>query len=182
MENPVDRLAEIIAPPAPAATAVDWEETVRRLRTARPADYVQLIERYGGGQFDDYLWLLEPASRSPYDLAETAEEREEALEYLWNRGEAKPALLDAPGVRAIAWGSTDNGEYLYWLARPGDDPHEWTTLVNEARGAEWEHFEMGCAEFLVATLTGEVRSDLLWSLYPASPHEFFPSALIDQED
>ncbi|GAA4035237.1 hypothetical protein GCM10022247_70940 [Allokutzneria multivorans] len=182
MENAVDRLADIIAPPAPAGTEVNWEETVRRLRTALPTDYVQLIERYGGGQFDGYLWLLEPGSSSDYDLAEITEEREEALEYLWNEGEAKPAVLDAPGVRAIAWGSTDNGEYLYWLARPGDDPDAWTVLVNEARGERWEHFAMGCAEFLVTTLTGEVRSDLLWSLYPASPHEFFPSALIDHED
>ncbi|WP_256388021.1 hypothetical protein [Allokutzneria sp. NRRL B-24872] len=40
---------------------------------------------------------------------------------------------------------------------------------------------MGCAEFLVATLTGEVRSDLLWSLYPSSPHAFHPSDLIHED-
>jgi hypothetical protein len=182
MSHAADRLTEIVPPPAPAGTAVDWEEAARVLRTALPTDYVQLIERYGGGQFEEYLWLLEPASNSVYDLADVVEEREDALEYLWNMGEAKPALLDAPGVRAIAWGSTDNGEYLYWLARPGSAPDEWTVLVNEARGEEWEHFEMGCAEFLVATLTGEVRSGLLWSRYPTEPHTFRPSRLIQQED
>ncbi len=57
MENAVDRLAEIISPPAPAGTAVDWEAIARRLRTALPADY---------------LWLLEPGSRSNYDLVEIA--------------------------------------------------------------------------------------------------------------
>ncbi|WP_439658666.1 hypothetical protein ACSHWB_40790 [Lentzea sp. HUAS TT2] len=40
---------------------------------------------------------------------------------------------------------------------------------SEARGEEWEHFEMGCAEFLAGTLTGEVRSDLLWSRHPTDP-------------
>lgn len=182
MSNAVDRLKEIIPPPEPAGTVVDWEETARTLGTALPADYRNLIEGYGGGQFDQYLWLLEPASRRLYNLTRVAEEREEALEYLWNMGEAKPALLDASGVRAIAWGSTDNGEYLYWLVRPGSAPDEWTVLVNEARGEEWEHFEMGCAEFLVATLTGEVRSDLFWSRYPAYAHTFRPSRLIQQED
>ena len=58
----------------------------------------------------------------------------------------------------------------------------WTVLVNEARGEEWEHFEMGCAEFLVATLTGEVRSGLLWSRYPTDPHTFRASRLIQRED
>jgi hypothetical protein len=181
MSNAVDRLMEIVPPPAPAGAEVDWEDAARALRTALPADYRQLIERYGGGQFDQYLWLLEPASRSLYDLIEIVEEREEALEYLWSGGEAKPTLLDAPGVRAIAWGSTDNGEYLYWLVRPGSVPDEWTVLVNEARGEEWEHFEMGCAEFLVGTLTAGVRSDLFWSRYPTYPHTFRPSRTIHQE-
>ena len=84
-----------------------------------------------------------------------------------------------PAASTTSWGSTDNGEYLYWLVRPASNSDEWTVLVNEARGEEWEHFEMGCAEFLARTLTGELRSDLLWSRYPTDPHTFLPSRLIE---
>lgn len=94
---------------------------------------------------------------------------------LWDEGEPKPSYLDAPGVRVIPWATTDNGEFLYWLVKPGQRPEDWTVLINEARGWEWEHCDMGCAAFLVASLTGEVRSDILWSNYPSYPHKFMPT-------
>lgn len=182
MSRTVDRLTEIVTPPQSAGIEVDWEEVARAVGTPVPADYVELIERYGGGRFDEYLWLLEPDARSYYDLTEKIDDREGDLEDLWDGGEAKPPQLEVPGARAIAWASTDNGEYLYWLAEEGREPEEWTVLVNEARGERWEHFEMGCAEFLFSSLTGDVRSELLWSRYPADPHKFESCGLYPRRD
>ncbi|SFX79202.1 recombinase family protein [Streptomyces atratus] len=40
--------------------AVDWATVESRLGTALPRDYKELVERFGYGDFDDYLGLLVP--------------------------------------------------------------------------------------------------------------------------
>jgi hypothetical protein len=76
----------------------------------------------------------------------------------------------------IPWGTTDNGEWLFWRVLPGQDPAEYSVLVNEARGERWEFHEMGFAEYVVGVLEGDIQSDVLSSDFPASPHEFQPFA------
>ncbi|MFI9785128.1 hypothetical protein ACIHEI_16710 [Kitasatospora sp. NPDC051984] len=112
-----------------------------------------------------------------YDLFEAVEERAEANEYLWSSSEPKPAQLDHADARIIPWASTDNGEFLYWLAQPGQHPDQWTVMVNEARGPWWEHFDLTLTRFLARSLTGETRSEILSDLFPSDPHDFRPSGL-----
>jgi hypothetical protein len=153
----------------------DWASTAARLGTELPSDYREFIEARGGGYLDGYLYVLEPdAANEYYDLAAGIEERTEAFAYLWDSSEEPPAeLREEPGARLIAWGSTDNGEFLYWLARPGQHPDDWAVMINEARGDWYERFDMGFAAFLFAALTGEVRSEILSHHYfPATPHTF----------
>ncbi|MFF5185530.1 SMI1/KNR4 family protein [Streptomyces sp. NPDC000345] len=173
MNAHVERLTRMVAPPEGAVRRADWDEMVRALGVGLPGDYRALIDTYGGGRFDGYLWLLEPrCANRHYDLLRSVAERDEAFEMLWDDGEPKPAQLEAPDTRVIPWASTDNGEFLYWLVRPGSHPDEWTVMVNEARGDWWEHFEIGCAELLVRLLAGEVRSEILSSSFPMTVHEF----------
>ncbi|MBV7699223.1 SMI1/KNR4 family protein [Streptomyces sp. TRM70350] len=174
MNAHVERLTNLVVPPEDAGRRQDWDDVARELGLGLPADYRELIDTYGGGRFDAYLWLLEP--RCPnrhYDLHRSVAERDEGFEMLWEDGEPKPVqLLESPGSRVIPWASTDNGEFLYWLAHPEIHPDDWTVMVNEARGAWWEHFDVGCAELLVRLLTGEVRSEILSSSFPLEVHEF----------
>ncbi|MGW7709114.1 SMI1/KNR4 family protein [Streptomyces sp. NPDC054771] len=147
------------------------------LGTELPEDYMELIDTYGGGRFDGYLWVLEPGCVNRYyDLERSKCERDEAFQMLWEFGEPKPELLEVPGSRLVPWASTDNGEFLYWLIRPGIDPSGWTIMVNEARGDWWEHFELGCSELLVSLLAGEIRSEILSTSFPSRVHEFRSSA------
>jgi hypothetical protein len=169
----VERLTQLVAPPEGAAPRVDWDDVARELEVGLPGDYRVLIDTYGGGRFDGYLWVLEPrCSNRYYDLLRSVAERDEAFEMLWEDGEPKPVQLESPGSRVIPWASTDNGEFLYWLVHPGSDPDEWTVMVNEARGEWWEHYDIGCAELLVQLLSGEVRSEILSSSFPLQIHEF----------
>jgi hypothetical protein len=170
----MQRLIRLAAPLQGAARPRDWGDVARELRIQLPADYRELIDTYGGGCFDNYLWLLEPdCQKRPYDLLSSVEERDESFKMLWEEGEEKPAqLLEVPENRLIPWASTDNGEFIYWLALAGAHPDSWTVMVNEARGAWWEHFEVGCAEFLVSLLTGEIRSEILSTSFPLPDHEF----------
>ncbi|MGE7434479.1 SMI1/KNR4 family protein [Kitasatospora sp. NPDC001175] len=174
MNHDLARLARLLGAPT-GARPKDWPAVARRLGIELPWDYREFIDTIGGGHLDDHLYVLEPdCANENYDLADNIEERAEALEYLWDGSEDPPAQLDEPGARLIAWASTDNGEFLYWLARPGQHPDDWTVMVNEARGDWWEHFDLGFAEFLLSTLAGNVRSEIIAYAFPRDPHSFRP--------
>ncbi|MFJ4681624.1 hypothetical protein [Kitasatospora sp. NPDC088783] len=148
-----------------------------RLGADPPVDYKTIIDTFGGGYVDGYLRVLDPGCVNAfYDFIAAAEERAEANEQLWGGGETELSELDEAGARLIPWASTDNEEFLYWLALPDQDPGEWTVVVNEARSSRWEHVDLTFPRFLVTVLTGEIRSEILSDPFPASPYDFQPSS------
>ncbi|MEC4016973.1 SMI1/KNR4 family protein [Streptomyces sp. H27-D2] len=153
----------------------NWPLIESQIGSTLPKDYKELVDTYGGGEFDRCIWLLEPGcANSGYDLIIAGKERAEAFEWLWETGEDKPTELEEEGSRLIPWACTENGEYLFWLVRPGQGPDAWTVMVNEGRGPEWERFAMTCADFLSSVLAGDMNSEILCEL-PAGVHEFHPS-------
>ncbi|GGS21795.1 hypothetical protein Snoj_22760 [Streptomyces nojiriensis] len=171
MANALPRLLEIA--PAPSRPRhKDWGEVEGILAVGLPDDYKELIGLYGGSHWDDYLYVLEPdCPNRHYDLLKWAEYQFDDLEDLWTV-EKKPAELETEGAVVIPWATTDNGECLYWLVLPGVEPNEWTVMVNEVRGPRWEHHSVSCTQFLASALTGELRSDILSSLFPLATHQF----------
>ncbi|MGW8395887.1 SMI1/KNR4 family protein [Streptomyces lydicus] len=169
---PLARLTQLLPPP-PGRGEKDWEAAEASLRVHElPSDYKELIHAYGAGNWDDYLYLLEPGcTNDNYDLIEWEDQQTEALDGLWEF-EKRPAELEEEGSRIIPWATTDNGECLYWLVRPGDEAGQWTVMVNEARGDRWEHFSVTCTQFLASALTGELKSTILSSRFPLRVHEF----------
>ncbi|MFD7572752.1 SMI1/KNR4 family protein [Streptomyces sp. NPDC059810] len=171
MTDALTRLLEV-APASGDPHQKDWDGVERSLGVRLPADYKELIRVYGGGNWDDYLYVLEPGCpNESYDLITWAVQQAEDLEGLWEF-EKKPAELAVDGARVVPWATTDNGECLYWLVRPGFGADEWTVMVNEARGDRWEHFAVSCTQFLASVLAGELRSALLSSRFPLATHEF----------
>ncbi|WP_298557468.1 SMI1/KNR4 family protein [Streptomyces luteogriseus] len=171
MTNALTRLLEI-APAPSEPRQKDWDEVERSLEVELPADYKEFIHIYGGSNWDDYLYVLEPGCPNEnYDLIEWAENQAEDLEDLWEF-EKKPAELEVEGSRVIPWAVTDNGECLYWLVRSGHEPDQWTVMVNEARGDRWEHFPVSCTQFLASSLDRQLHSSILSSMFPRASHEF----------
>ncbi|MFF4601156.1 SMI1/KNR4 family protein [Streptomyces sp. NPDC001339] len=167
----LDQLMHIIPPPSEPRER-DWSSAEQVLGVQLPVDYKELIHVYGGSNWDDYLYVLEPGCPNDnYDLIEWEDQQTEALDGLWEF-EKKPTELEEEGARVIPWATTDNGECLYWLIRPGQQPGGWTVMVNEARGDRWEHFPHTCTQFLAAILTGDLRSTILSSRFPLATHEF----------
>ncbi|MFD3549627.1 SMI1/KNR4 family protein [Streptomyces sp. NPDC058655] len=171
MTNALTRLLDIA--PAPGEPRdKDWGEVERILAVGLPDDYKELIRIYGGSNWDDYLYVLEPnCPNKHYDLLTWAKYQADHLEDLW-KFEKKPAELEAEGATVIPWATTDNGECLYWLVLPGLELNEWTVMVNEARGDRWEHYSVSCTRFLASVLDGEFRSNILSSLFPLPTHQF----------
>ncbi|WP_309111652.1 hypothetical protein [Saccharothrix sp.] len=62
----IERLVAVVPPPPGRRSSIDWTRVSAELSVELPADYVELIEVYGSGQFDEYLYLLEPFCFNPY--------------------------------------------------------------------------------------------------------------------
>ncbi|MFJ8675469.1 SMI1/KNR4 family protein [Streptomyces sp. NPDC093589] len=171
MNSSVTRLVETLGASESSAPKA-WGPVEADLGTSLPDDYKELIDRMGGGRIEEYMYILEPdCPNGHYELVHHAREREESYEVLWMI-EDKPPELEVEGSGIIPWATTDNGEFLFWRTLPGQRPDQWTVILNEARGDRWEHYEMNCTDFLLATLTGEVRSRILWSAFPLEQHVF----------
>lgn len=158
----VEHITRLAAPPSTPRTR-DWESVEGHLATALPDDYKRLVEVYGGGVFNETIWLLDPdCPVEDYNLLSLAAERAEVLADLWEGGEPEPAGLASDGARLIPWAYIEgSGAHLYWLAEPGQTPNDWATMLNEGRGPEWERHPYGCARFLLSVMTGELVSDCL---------------------
>lgn len=171
MHPAVERLTELVPPPGPRRSR-DWQAVEQELGTPVPADYQQLVETYGGGVFDETIWLLDPACPDDdYNLLAATAERAEVLADLW-KTEPVPEQLQTAGARVIPWAYVeDSGAWLYWLVQPGQKPDAWTVMLNEGRGPLWEHHSAPCADFLLAVLTGQAETEYFPDL-PADEHQF----------
>ncbi|WP_433453904.1 SMI1/KNR4 family protein [Streptomyces sp. CA-142005] len=175
MNPELNRLTDLLPRPTAPEETPSWEAAETALQTALPADYKELINAYGGGFVDGYLLLLEPGCPNDvYDQLKISAERDEANESLWQY-EDKPAELEDDSTRLICWATTDNGEYLYWLVQPGDDPDSRTIMMNDESGEDWERYDMTVTRFLTAVLSGEIHSEILWDKFPLPQHEFRPA-------
>jgi hypothetical protein len=172
MNETIEQLSRVLPQSTPGGSK-DWALVTRELGTELPGDYKEFIDTLGGGYIDGFLYVMEPdCPFEASDLIGFIEERAEALEYLWGSSEDKPRELAGPDDRLIAFAMSDNGEYVYWLAKAGQDPDDWTVMVNEARGEWWEHYDMSFTQFLLSSLTGEIQCEIISYAFPASPHSF----------
>lgn len=79
----------------------DWNRVASELGYRMPADYVELIDTYGGGVFCDYIRILEPqAGKAGHDLVGQTRLRRGDLDLFWSRGIAKPTEDEPPSFRS----------------------------------------------------------------------------------
>ncbi|MFE0640559.1 SMI1/KNR4 family protein [Streptomyces sp. NPDC058877] len=176
MHPDVERLTRIVPPPAERRPRDRPEVEARPGRTL-PEDFKNLVDTYGGGVFDETIWILEPDCADPdHGLLAMKVERAEVLERLWEIGpEPRPRQLedDGAGLLPLAY-IEGTGAHLYWLTGEDVRPEDWTVPANAGRGPEWEHHPVPSTRLVLSVLTGEIRSDILDDL-PADDHTFDPN-------
>ncbi|MEU0741863.1 SMI1/KNR4 family protein [Streptomyces sp. NPDC006134] len=172
MKSHLPSLAQVLPCPTEPPERSNWQEAEEILQTSLPSDFKDLIDVYGAGLIDDYLLLAAPGCPNDvYDLIKLTNERTEANRSLWEFEDA-PIEMQDEGNRLICWATTDNGEYLYWLVQPDDDPEKRCLMLNDASGETWERFDMTVTQFLAAVLTGDIHSEVLWNRFPQEEHSF----------
>ncbi|WP_306208844.1 hypothetical protein [Actinoplanes sp. RD1] len=164
MNGHVERLTRAVRPPPRQEVRPDWDEVRSALGFGLPADYMELVDRYGPGRFDDFLAIFQPHHEVPrLDLLNAVTETAELLEAYESSGETLPA----PADRLLAVGLTDNGDTLYWVRDPREDPDQWRIAVNAARDFdEWFVFDGCLSAFLAAVLSRELVVPVLAGDFP----------------
>jgi hypothetical protein len=169
----LDALRGLAPAPSAAAPPVDWAACSRELAVALPEDYVALVEEWGAGCFDDFLWLLAPGHPNPnLDLIAQAGRQLAALVDLRRAGIQPPFVPRISTGGLLPWAITDNGDVCCWRLTDVVDPGSWTVVVLESRGPEWSGFEGGVAEFLAGLLGGGVRVSVFPDDVPSADPRF----------
>ena len=167
----LQQLVQAVQPPRGRPADVDWDLAERQAGSRLPADYKALVEMYGPGSWDGFLHVFQPMCENQHiDLARQQEPALWALDYLQVRGEPMPYPLSE--LMAVA--GTDNGDTVYWLERPHEDPDAWTIVVNEARGPEWVAYDGGLVAFLADVLSRAFQCDVFPDDFPGTHPRFQP--------
>lgn len=177
MTNAIEQLCALVAPPAHVvpSSESEWRRACQALGTQVPRDYVDLASTYGLGSFDNFLWIFHPvAEPPPLSIVGQAEAQLDALRVLEAQGEPMPYVVAEGSSELIPWAVTDNGDVCYWLTQPRNDPDEWTVVVNESRGPDWDRFDGSVTEFLVAVLGGRTKVSVFPDDFPGRRPTFTP--------
>lgn len=168
----IEALVALVPPPERIPSR--GERSERSSAGQLPADYWSLVERYGVGSFDDFVWVLVPDAVNPhlnYDSRST--ELLDALREVQRLGEEVPFDLTPGHEEILPWAFTDNGDVLYWITRDSV-PERWTVVVNEGRSGEWEEIQASCTDALVLLLSARQRLTFFPHDFPSQEPRFVP--------
>jgi hypothetical protein len=173
-----DELAALVAGPTRRPSEIDWAQAEERIGARLPSDYKWIVDSYGPGSFDGFLWVPQPFSANQYlDLFQQCDVRLDALRTLTRSGEAVPYDLTPGREQLIPWAFTDNGDVCFWVTSGSADPDEWRVAVNEGREPLWMTFDGSASEFLVAVLSGALSVEIFPDDFPYESHAFSTSTI-----
>jgi hypothetical protein len=179
MHPSVERLREILGPPADEPSRVPWHQAPAEVGFAFPADYRDLVDLYGSIRINGELSVWTPSLRPSEPGAPVG-----FTGFVWKTtheggigdylggcyedgdfDECPYPPYPEPGGLLI-WGSNPNVDHCFWLTE-GDDPDKWPIAIWYRQLAKWDRFDGGMADFLLAVVTGQY--ELADELAPPSP-------------
>lgn len=151
----IEALLEVVPPPAEPfeAFAGPWEPIESELGTALPQDYKDFVRIYGSGYFMEFLGVPVPGSKNPNTRFESGVALTCQTFADWDGDELPYPMWPAPGG-LIPFGSTDNGDFLFWL--PQGAPDDWRVVVWDRGMLEFEVLDCGLTDFLAGLATSDV--------------------------
>lgn len=167
----------------------DWSPVEKALGAALPGDYKRFVEAYGAGLVDDHITVCAPDS--PQEWADLVRHHTWAQECVrldfagpdstsegWHLGDPSRWAPDraevppwfGPGDNLISWGSTGNGDLLFWHVKTGVTVGDWQVVLKE-EGPYWEQYGASFSAALAGLLIGEIQSEYL-SRWLGGPHSY----------
>ena len=150
-----------------------WTVTEAELGVALPADYKEMVTRFGPGQFSSFFNVLLDDNGGT-----------DSLLSLWRRlrsdRDRNPSLVAhvfdrydvyLPGGKGglIPWGGSERGNH-YWLADDSSDSAEWPIVVQRD---DFLKYDMSTAEFMYRVIA-DSKFKPITIADPAWPPTFHP--------
>ncbi len=156
----VRAVAQPPSSPVETGSPEQWAEVERTLGTALPEDYKALVDAYGTGGFNDFLFVFNPFTRNKYlNLLELRPVILQAYTELRNQfpeSHPYPAHPEPGGL--LPWARTENGDELYWLT--DGEPNSWPVVFYETRHGSHQQFDAPATEVVAGLLRGELAADI----------------------
>lgn len=169
----VHELEEIMPRPVmrPRFARPLWAEVEGVLGVGLPQDYKDFIDLYGAGKICEFISIFSPfAANINLNLINQVNRQSAVLNEIALSGEVLPYPIFPIKDGILAVGATDNGDIIYWRTGPG----RWSVVLNEARGTDWEIYDLSLVEFLIGLLSGQVSCRIFPKLPLVRPIKFTP--------
>ncbi len=168
----VEELAQMVDLAPEPKISIDWGRVENKLGRRLPSDYKAFAERFGPGHFDEYIWVAVPRGFGPrLDFFGQLEESVNILRSLAADGISIPYPLYPEKRGLIPWGSTIDGEVLYWRIDQ-DHPDRWSVVLHLHQTDDWFEFQGSVTYFLYSILTGQTAVPVLPDGFGLEPHHF----------
>ncbi|GGR41615.1 Lsr2 family DNA-binding protein [Streptomyces roseolus] len=174
----LEDLTRLVPPPA-SPPPTDWNAVEALLGTRLPDDYKQLADTYGPGAFCDFVRLYHPHGPTEWvDLTGPMPARLRGQLETDRAGGTYP-MPHAP-EDLFAVGVTDNGNHLFWITTPLEEPDAWRVTVNQADGHAWYTYDGNLTSFLASLLSGHVHPPVFPDGLLGNGAFFTPSRPVDE--
>ncbi|MFJ7159461.1 SMI1/KNR4 family protein [Streptomyces sp. NPDC101118] len=167
----VERILEAVGR-APERVAVDWDAAEAALGAPLPADFKELCEAFGRGEFNGFLYLYSSKGGDHLEVVDSMRRLHRAVARFPEAIEVyEPYPLFEPGQGGlIRWaGAAAEGYEYFWLADAGA-PEQWPVVARTDTTEEWHRYDMGTAEFVHRMLTDAEFKPFSITRYAPSPH------------
>lgn len=136
-----------------------------------PADFQRLMSRFPSGAFGDYFSVHSPVQGDEAlgIFRQALVDDADVLASAQAHGVAQMPYGENPiPSKLIPWGAGDENTF-YWKVGAPDDPDRWTVAFRDAFGEDWDEYGGTASEFMLAVLSGDFTSEILY--YEPVPEE-----------
>lgn len=156
----IENLIKVAPPPADPFWAFkgSWVAIEGELGTALPQDYKDYVALYGSGCFMQFVRISIPKSWTVHlRLGAQVKWAAGVFRAYKDIGDNPPYPLWPDPGGLMAFGTTFDGDVLFWLARGA--PQDWPVVFWDGSGHEAELFNCDMTDFLAGMATGAYLSD-----------------------
>ncbi|WP_330460744.1 SMI1/KNR4 family protein [Streptomyces sp. NBC_00820] len=158
----LEALRVLLPPPShPYLGEADWAWVYEQLGTRLPAEYVTLVETYGGSTWLDWLELHPPLHTGRLGLVAEQWFRDAYRSLREDHPEYHPLPVWPEKGGFLPFASTIDGDAICWLT-DGDDPDDWPLIVIPRHADQDGPLPMGLTDTLLAWVRGRFR----WEGFP----------------
>jgi hypothetical protein len=147
----IEALVQVLPPPeAPTASfSGSWGPVEAELGTRLPQDYKDFVRLFGSGYLFEFMGINVPYSGNPN--VRLVSEARAIYRIFIDDDELEQPLWPVP-AGLLPFGSTDNGDYLFWKTK--GDPDDWTVAIWSRGDVAFEFLDCGLTDFLAGLATG----------------------------